>query len=146
MHHLHIATACLFNAQGQLLTVRKRGTQAWMLPGGKRDGDETPLQALLRELEEELQLRLQPEDVEALGPFSATAANEAGTQVHAQVFVACAALQQPVQIAAEIAGQRWLDWEGPLPDDLAPLLREQVIPALRRRAMAATHRASEAHR
>ena len=55
MHHLHIATACLFNAQGQLLTVRKRGTQAWMLPGGKRDGPETPLQALLRELQEELQ-------------------------------------------------------------------------------------------
>lgn len=130
MHHLHIAAACLFNAQGQLLTVRKRGTQAWMLPGGKRDGEETPLQALVRELQEELQITMAAADFAPLGQFSARAANEAATQVHAHVLVAHAPLQQTVQAAAEIADLHWLALDQPLPDTLAPLLRSQVIPAL----------------
>lgn len=130
LHHVHIATACLFNPLGQLLTVRKRGTQAWMLPGGKRDGDETPHQALVRELAEELQLHCTADDFEVLGPFSAPAANEADTLVHAHVFVARTPLQQPVHIAAEIEGLRWQALEGNLPGDLAPLLHTQVIPAL----------------
>ncbi|WP_312587138.1 NUDIX hydrolase [Comamonas terrigena] len=133
MHHLHIAAACLFNTQGHLLTVRKRGTQAWMLPGGKRDGDETPLQALVRELQEELQITMAAADFAPLGQFSAIAANEAATQVHAHVLVAHAPLQQTVQAAAEIAGVQWLALDQPLPDTLAPLLRSQVIPALRAR-------------
>lgn len=137
MHHLHIATACLFNAQGQLLTVRKRGTQAWMLPGGKRDGDETPLQALLRELQEELQLDMAAQDFSPLGSFSASAANEADTQVHAHVFVAHAPLQHAVHPAAELAALQWLALDQPLPDTLAPLLRSQVIPALQARATTA---------
>lgn len=133
MHHLHIAAACLFNTQGHLLTVRKRGTQAWMLPGGKRDGDETPLRALVRELQEELQITMAAADFAPLGQFSAIAANEAATQVHAHVLVALAPLQQTVQAAAEIAGVQWLALDQPLPDTLAPLLRSQVIPALRAR-------------
>lgn len=133
MHHLHIAAACLFNTQGHLLTVRKRGTQAWMLPGGKRDGDETPLQALVRELQEELQITMAAADFAPLGQFSAIAANEAATQVHAHVLVAHAPLQRTVQAAAEIAGVQWLALDQPLPDTLAPLLRSQVIPALRAR-------------
>ncbi|MDH1702855.1 NUDIX hydrolase [Comamonas terrigena] len=133
MHHLHIAAVCLFNTQGQLLTVRKRGTQAWMLPGGKRDGEETPLQALVRELQEELQITMAAADFAPLGQFSAIAANEAATQVHAHVLVAHAPLQQTVQAAAEIAGVQWLALDQPLPDTLAPLLRSQVIPALRAR-------------
>jgi hypothetical protein len=38
-----------------------------------------------------------------------------------------------VQAAAEIAGVQWLALDQPLPDTLAPLLRSQVIPALRAR-------------
>lgn len=32
-----IAAACLLDAQGRLLLVRKRGTRAFMLPGGKHE-------------------------------------------------------------------------------------------------------------
>jgi 8-oxo-dGTP pyrophosphatase MutT (NUDIX family)/Fe-S-cluster containining protein len=125
MHHLHIAAACLFNTQGQLLTVRKRGTQAWMLPGGKRDGEETPLQALVRELREELQITMAAADFAPLGQFSAIAANEAATRCTPMCW--WHALQQTVQAAAEIAGVQWLALDQPLPDTLAPLLRSQVI-------------------
>ena len=139
MQHLHIATACFFNPEGALLTVQKRGTSTWMLPGGKRDGDETPLQALVRELQEELQLHVDVAQLTALGRFSAMAANEAATQVHADVFVAHDALTAPVQMAAEIAAVRWLPLDGTFPATLAPLLRDQVIPALRQRGAAQPH-------
>ena len=130
LSHLYIATACLRNAQGQLLTVRKRGTQAWMLPGGKRDGMEQPLQTLLRELCEELGLQLPATQLAPLGHFTAQAANEAHTQVHAQVFVGLQPLTEPIQTAAEIEAHHWLDLTSPCPLQLAPLLRLHVLPAL----------------
>ena len=39
---IHIAAALLLNAQGQTLLVRKRGTTAFMQPGGKIEAQENP--------------------------------------------------------------------------------------------------------
>ena len=54
-----------------LLTLRASGLRAhsnqWALPGGRCDAGETPVETALRELEEELGLRLAPADV--LGIF-----------------------------------------------------------------------------
>lgn len=123
---LHIATACLFDAAGRLLLVRKRGTHMFMLPGGKREHDETPLQAVLRELDEELNLQLPATALTALGHFSAAAANEPDTWVEADIFRG--ALPHPVQPAAELEELRWLSAGEPHGDDLAPLLRRHVLP------------------
>ncbi|MDV5860572.1 NUDIX domain-containing protein [Pseudomonas mendocina] len=125
---LHIAAACLFDEQGRLLLVRKRNTRFFMLPGGKREPGEDALPALQRELFEELELQLDAGALQALGQFQAPAANEADTWLQADIF--SAALPHPVQAAAELEELRWLDMTQPLPDDLAPLLREQVLPAL----------------
>jgi 8-oxo-dGTP pyrophosphatase MutT (NUDIX family) len=50
-----------------LLTLRAAGLRAhrsqWALPGGRCDAGETPVEAALRELHEELGLQLQPNDV-----------------------------------------------------------------------------------
>ncbi|KGE76866.1 NUDIX domain-containing protein, partial [Halomonas salina] len=51
---LHIAAALIEDAEGRLLLVRKRGTEAFMQAGGKIEPDESPDEALARELEEEL--------------------------------------------------------------------------------------------
>ncbi|MBB4863788.1 8-oxo-dGTP pyrophosphatase MutT (NUDIX family) [Pseudomonas nitritireducens] len=125
---LRIAAACLLDEAGRLLLVRKRGTQAFMLPGGKYEAGETAVQALLRELQEELDLQLPPAALTPLGHFQADAANEPDTRVAAQVFVA--ALPHAVQPAAELEELAWLESSGDLPPNLAPLLREQVLPAL----------------
>ena len=125
---LHIAAACLFDEQGRLLLVRKRNTRFFMLPGGKREPGEDALPALQRELFEELELQLDAGALQALGQFQAPAANEADTWLQADIF--SAALPHAVQAAAELEELRWLDTAQPLPDDLAPLLREQVLPAL----------------
>ncbi|MCY7264598.1 NUDIX domain-containing protein, partial [Pseudomonas protegens] len=49
---LNIAIACLIDERGRLLVVRKRSTRFFMLPGGKAEPGETPLQTLKRELHE----------------------------------------------------------------------------------------------
>ena len=128
---LHIAAACLFDERGRLLLVRKRGTRFFMLPGGKHEPGEDALTALQRDLHEELELRLDTGALQPLGQFQAPAANEADTWLQADIFRA--ALPHAVQAAAELEELRWLDTTLPLPDDLAPLLREQVLPALQLR-------------
>lgn len=128
MTTLDIAAACLIDADNRLLLVRKRNTRAFMLPGGKREPGESAHEALRRELQEELELSLPAEALSPLGSFRAAAANEPDTWVEAQVFVA--RLEQPVAPAAELEELAWLALGQPLPDSLAPLLREQVLPAL----------------
>ena len=128
MTTLDIAAACLIDADNRLLLVRKRNTRAFMLPGGKREPGESAHEALRRELQEELELSLPADALSPLGSFRAAAANEPDTWVEAQVFVA--RLEQPVVPAAELEELAWLAPGQPLPDTLAPLLREQVLPAL----------------
>ena len=131
MQILKIATACFVNEAQELLVVRKQNTSKWMLPGGKLDGDETPQEALVRELKEELQLDIAVASLRLLGAFSEAAANEADTTVHAQVFLAPLPSEQSPRISAEIAELRWLPLHQPLPENLAPLLRKHIVPALR---------------
>ena len=52
MNTLTISAACLIDEAGRLLLVRKRNTQAFMLPGGKAEPGEDAISALSRELAE----------------------------------------------------------------------------------------------
>ncbi|WP_424346560.1 DUF4031 domain-containing protein [Kocuria sp. CH-021] len=131
---LTITAVCLRDDDGALLTVRKRGTERFMLVGGKLDPGESPAAAAVRETAEEVGLRLDPAQLGLLGEFEAPAANEDRTWVRCTVFTA-PLTGRPVPLA-EIEELRWQpvgeDVLDALPVDLAPLLREHVIPALRR--------------
>ena len=48
---------------GRVLCARPRGKDVFYVPGGKREGAETDLQVLLREISEELTVALRPETV-----------------------------------------------------------------------------------
>ncbi|MPQ86411.1 NUDIX domain-containing protein [Pseudomonas sp. MAFF 730085] len=126
---LRIAAALLIGSDGQTLLVRKRGTQAFMQPGGKIDAGEQPAEALARELHEELNLRINPDDALYLGHFSAPAANEPGFTVHAELFQVH--IDVPVIPAAEIEEVRWIDPAGDGGLQLAPLTRDLILPFYR---------------
>jgi 8-oxo-dGTP diphosphatase len=109
-----------------MLVVRKRGTEAFMQPGGKRDAGEDDLAALGREIGEELGCRMVPGSARALGRFDCPAANEPEWQVRASVYAV--AVDGAVVPQAEIAEVLWLDPIAPAPVVLAPLTRDHVLP------------------
>lgn len=121
-----IAVALILNTNGQMLVVRKRGTTAFMQPGGKLDAGETPLAALQRELREEISLALMDDDFESLGTFSDRAANEPGATVVAHAF---ATFGNPeITLAAEIEDAHWLDLKAANHIELAHLTRNHMLP------------------
>lgn len=126
---IHVSAVVIRNAQGLVLTVRKRGTHRFMLPGGKPEAGESPRQTAVREVAEELGVLLEESNLTDVGVFTAPAANEDGFRAHAHVYSHDTVLVDAP--AAEIEELRWLDVSGAtLPQDLAPLLEHHVIPAL----------------
>ena len=123
---IRVVAALIRDAAGRVLVVRKRGTTAFMQPGGKRDAGEDDVTALTRELDEELGCRLIPGSVRALGQFDAVAANEPGWLVQAAVY----AIDVDGAIApkAEIDEMLWIDPAAPPDIHLAPLTRDHVLP------------------
>ena len=126
---IRIAAALLIGSDGQTLLVRKRGTQAFMQPGGKIDAGEQPAEALARELHEELNLRIEPGAAVYLGTFSAPAVNEPGFTVEAELFQV--QIDVAVNPAAEIEEVRWIDPAGDGGLVLAPLTRDLILPFYR---------------
>ena len=124
-----IVAALIRDAAGRVLLVRKRGTLAFMQPGGKRDPGEDDATALARELHEELGCRLVPGSSRPLGEFVAPSANEPGWSVRAAVY----AVEVTGEIAprAEIEAVMWIDPAVTQGVTLAPLTRDHVLPLVR---------------
>ncbi len=123
---LRVAAGIVTDADGRTLLVRKRGTTAFMQAGGKIEQGESALDALRRELREEIGLELDPDRTEYLGSFRADAANEPNTVIRAEVF----ALLTDVAVTAtgEIEEILWIETANPPGIELAPLTRDTVLP------------------
>jgi 8-oxo-dGTP pyrophosphatase MutT (NUDIX family) len=122
---IRIVAAVVADERGHLLLVRKRGTTAFMQPGGKIEPGEEPLAALAREVVEELGTVLDPSSVRALGRHHAVAANEPGHWVDAYIYLV--RLDGTPAAAAEIEEMRWVDPSAPGDLELAPLTRDTVF-------------------
>jgi 8-oxo-dGTP diphosphatase len=123
---IKIVAALICDDAGRVLLVRKRGTTAFMQPGGKRDPGEDDTAALSREIAEELGCRVIRASIRPLGEFDAIAANEPGWRVQASLY--------GIDVIGEIAPSReidetiWIDPVAPPDIPLAPLTREHVLP------------------
>lgn len=62
--------------KNQLLLAYSSNKNAWYLPGGKIDKGETSIEALIREIREELNVELQPDRIEKYKYISASAYGE----------------------------------------------------------------------
>jgi 8-oxo-dGTP diphosphatase len=123
---IKIVAALICDDAGRVLLVRKRGTTAFMQPGGKRDPGEDDTAAPSREIAEELGCRVIRASIRPLGEFDAIAANEPGWRVKASLY--------GIDVIGEIAPSReidetiWIDPVAPPDIPLAPLTREHVLP------------------
>ena len=86
---------------GRILCARPRDKDVFYIPGGKREGAETDLQTLLREIAEELTVTLLPETVRYVGTYEA-----------AQVRMSCytAEYQGTLTASSEIAELAWFSY------------------------------------
>ena len=127
MPDIRVSAAVIVDDRGRALVVRKQGTTRFMQPGCKPEAGESPAGTLIRELEEELSLRVVEADLTPLGTFVSAAANEPDHRVIADAF-ALRARADDVIVQAELAELRWLepgDWTS-VP--LAPLSTEHLLP------------------
>jgi len=126
---ISVVAALIRDDDGRVLLVRKRGTAAFMQPGGKRDGGETDVAALAREIVEELGCRVTENSAQPLGVFDCEAANEPGFRVRAAVYAVD--VEGLITPQAEIDQMVWVDPRA-LPDlQFAPLTRDHVLPLAR---------------
>jgi 8-oxo-dGTP diphosphatase len=95
---------------GQLLSTRSRGKDRYYLPGGKREPGETDAQTLLREIQEELTVVLDPASLAYAGTFEAPAhGHPTGVLVRMSCYWA-PRYTGTIQPAAEIAEVVWLTY------------------------------------
>ena len=123
---IKIVAALICDDAGRVLLVRKRGTAAFMQPGGKRDSGEDDIAALSREIAEELGCCVVRSSIRPLGEFDAIAANEPGFRVQASLY--------GIDVTGDITPSReidemiWIDPAAPPDIILAPLTRDHVLP------------------
>ena len=123
---IRIVAALIRDHAGRVLLVRKRGTTAFMQPGGKRDPGEDDMMALAREIAAELGCCMVSDSIRPLGEFDAVAANEPGWRVHACLY--------GIDLTGDIVPNReidetiWIDPAAPPDIPLAPLTRDHVLP------------------
>jgi len=131
---IDIVAALIRDAAGRVLLVRKRGTAAFMQPGGKRDAGEDDITTLAREIDEELSCGLVSDSIRPLGEFDAISANEPGFRVRAALYE----VEVTGEIAprAEIEAMMWVDPAAPVDIALAPLTRDHVLPLASRKRVA----------
>ncbi|WP_211260433.1 NUDIX hydrolase [Amycolatopsis jejuensis] len=99
--------AWLHVVDGRLLAARSAGKDTWYLPGGKREEGETDVDTLVREIGEELSVRLDPETARPAGVWEAQAHGRADGVV---VRMTCYTADYAGELApsSEIAAISWL--------------------------------------
>ncbi len=105
-----IRCACLVveNSPAEILLVRVRDNQKWYLPGGKIEADEAPVEALIRELSEELGLVLNVNELSYLITLIGPAYG-----VDDSVELVCFTAQAiaTLQPQAEISEVKFINWQ-----------------------------------
>ena len=102
---IRIVAAVIRDPAGRVLLVRKRGSDTFIQPGGKREPGEAALATLARELDEELGVAIA--EAWPLGTFEDAAVHEPGCRVRAEAFAV--RVHGTPAARAEIAEARWID-------------------------------------
>lgn len=106
-----IKCVCLVEeTEDQILLVQVRHREKYYFPGGKIDEDETLLEAIQREIEEELQLHFSQEDFTYIGKVISEAYPQPNTLTELNGFKVNQRINwNDVQIDNEVTDIRWFN-------------------------------------
>ena len=93
----------------RILLAKSYGKDKYYIPGGKRELGETDEQALLREIQEELTVRIDPRTLQFIGVFEAQAHGQpAGVVVKMTCYAGT--YSGELQASAEIEALKWFTY------------------------------------
>ena len=116
----------------KFLVVRQKDKDIFIAPGGKLEGKETPMEALLRELKEELCIHVIADDLEKFGLFTAKAAGSEDKVIEMNVFMV-KKWQGELAINEndKIEEYRWIDSMDLGKIKLGSIFEHEVLPKLK---------------
>lgn len=98
----HVLVACRSEEQ-------KVGPGLWQLPGGKVENEESPLDAMLREMQEELGLELDAKQIESIGTVNSNALGTKKKSLIKMSLYYCEMSERPeLRLESSISSVSWL--------------------------------------
>ncbi|MDF2476587.1 MAG: hypothetical protein K0S24_2070 [Sphingobacterium sp.] len=128
MYKIVICSAMMIGPDGDLLMVRKKGSKYFQLPGGKIATGESDVEALIRELGEELQFDASGMVLQFMGLHSTKAVNEVDTLVEGHIYLIKLEAKFSFVPQAELEELQWIKKDNWQNYQLAHLAEEFVVP------------------
>lgn len=101
--------AFLYIKDGKILSTLSKGIDTYYIPGGKREGNESDEETLIRECKEELTIDIKKETIKYYGTFEAQAHGKAeGILVKMTCYMA--EFDGELRPDSEIQEMTWLDY------------------------------------
>ncbi len=126
---IHKAAGILIRDR-KLLVERSKGKEFFIAPGGSIEDGETPEEAVIRELLEEFQVTVYPEDLSIFGKFRARAAGQEDKIVEMQVFNVANWQGEPTA-DNEVEEIRWVTSQPEAGIKIGSIFEHEVIPRLK---------------
>lgn len=129
MADIHKAAGVIIQNR-KILALRTRGKESFVNPGGKLEAGETPKQALVRELREELQIQVREEDLVAYGTYYSQAAYDPEKSLQLDAFIV-KAWSGELRPDNEIEEMQWINSSLPDGMKIASIIEHDLLPKLK---------------
>ncbi len=101
--------AFIYLKYGKILSTLSKGKDTYYIPGGKREGNETDEETLIRECKEELDIDIKKDTIKYYDTFEAQAHGKAeGILVKMTCYMA--EFKGQLKASSEIQEMKWLDY------------------------------------
>ncbi|MBI2143182.1 NUDIX domain-containing protein [Candidatus Woesearchaeota archaeon] len=116
----------------RLLVVRKKGSRDYLMPGGKPERNESPIEALKRELMEEISCGVDSSSITLLGTFE-DLTSDGKSRVAIDLFTG-EIVGEP-KASTEIEELLWISAADAINPFLTPIARKHILPFLLQKGM-----------
>ena len=111
----------------KLLVVRKRSSRDYLMPGGKPEGKESPIEALARELREEIACSFDGASLTFLGHFE-DFTSDGKSKVSIELFTG--EIMGVPKPSSEIEELKWISAADLINPFVTPIIKKQIMPFL----------------